>query len=169
MEFAKSKNLKLNPKKFFVSEEVEFGGSTVTAEKCADESLIFISPKNKRIKTFEELRKPQTKKEVQVLCGLLASLQQWNPTIPLEVPLLRKATAGSAKFTWTEELEREYQTIKKVMCEQIRLSPYDPDKVLRLVIDGASSHFALSLHTVDEYIFMPVQIRFGQKKIFGPK
>ena len=33
MEFAKSKNLKLNPKKFFVSEEVEFGGSTVTAEK----------------------------------------------------------------------------------------------------------------------------------------
>ena len=62
MEFAKSKNLKLNPNKFFVSEQVEFGGSTVTAEKCADESLIFISPKNKRIKTFEELRKPQTKK-----------------------------------------------------------------------------------------------------------
>jgi len=60
MEFARSKNLKLDPKKFFVSEEVEFGGSTVTAEKCADESLIFISPKNKRIRTFEELRKPRT-------------------------------------------------------------------------------------------------------------
>ena len=43
MEFAKSKNLKLNPKKFFISEEVEFGGSTVSAEKCENEDLIFIS------------------------------------------------------------------------------------------------------------------------------
>ena len=33
MEFTKKKNLKLNPKKFFIGEEVEFGGSTVSAEK----------------------------------------------------------------------------------------------------------------------------------------
>ena len=32
MEFAKTKNLKLNPKKFFISEEIEFGGTTVSAE-----------------------------------------------------------------------------------------------------------------------------------------
>ena len=62
MEFAKSKNLKLNPKIFFISEEVEFGGSTVSMEKCENEDLIFISPKHKRIKTFKELRKPRTKK-----------------------------------------------------------------------------------------------------------
>ena len=37
MEFAKEKNLKLNPKKFFISEEVEFGGSVVCSEKCANE------------------------------------------------------------------------------------------------------------------------------------
>ena len=62
MEFAKSKNLKLNPKIFFISEEVEFGGSTVSMEKCENEDRIFISPKHKRIKTFKELRKPRTKK-----------------------------------------------------------------------------------------------------------
>ena len=56
MEFAKKKNLKLNPKIFFILEQVEFGGSTVSAEKCENEDLIFISPKNKRVKTFEELR-----------------------------------------------------------------------------------------------------------------
>ena len=33
MEFAEKKKLKLNPKKFFLSEEVEFGGSTVSALK----------------------------------------------------------------------------------------------------------------------------------------
>ena len=139
MEFAKKKNLKLNPKKFFISEEVEFGGNTVSTEKCENEDLFFISPRNKGIETFEELRKPQTKNNVQVPCGMLASLQHWNPSVPLEVPLLRKATAGTGKFTWTQDLEQEYLNVKKVMCEQIRLSPYEKSKTLRLVIDGASS------------------------------
>ena len=31
------------------------------------------------------------------------------------------------------------QNVKKVVCEQIRLSPYDKTKTLQLVIDGASS------------------------------
>ena len=73
-KFAKEKNLKLNPKKFYISEEVEFGGSMVSSEKCENEDLIFISPKNKRIKSIEELRKPRTKKDCQVFCGMLASL-----------------------------------------------------------------------------------------------
>ena len=139
MEFAKSKSLKLKPKKFFISEKVQFGGSTVSAEKCDNEDLIFISPKNKRIKNFEELRKPCTKKDVQVLCRMLASLQHWNLLVPLEVPLLHKDTAGTGKFTWTQDLEQEYQNVKKVMCEQIRQPPYDKTKTLRLVTDGASS------------------------------
>ena len=139
MAFCKEKNLKLSPNKFFISEEVEFGGSTVSSEKCANEDLLFISPKNKRIKSLEELKKPQNKKDCQVFCGMLASLQQWNPSLPLEIPLLRKATAGTGKFIWTKDLEQEYNNVKTVMCEQIRLPPYDPSKPLRLVIDGASS------------------------------
>ena len=54
MKFFKEKNLKLNPKKFFIGEQVEFGGSSVTAD--------FISPKEKRIKACEELSQPQKKK-----------------------------------------------------------------------------------------------------------
>jgi hypothetical protein len=36
-------------------------------------------------------------------------------------------------------LEEEYEAVKEIVTSQIRLSPYDPDKKLRLVIDGASS------------------------------
>ena len=74
MKFAQEKNRKLNPRKFFISEQVEFVGSTVSAEKCQNEDLIFITPKNKRIKCFEELQKPKCKKDVQIFCGMLASL-----------------------------------------------------------------------------------------------
>ena len=70
---------------------------------------------------------------------MLASLQSWLPSLPLNIPNLRKATAGSSKFEWTDLLEEEYKAVKDIMVSHIRLSPYDPKKELRLIINGASS------------------------------
>ena len=123
MEFCKKKNLKLNPDKMVIGEEVEFGGSVSSAETVREENVVIISPKNKRIKAFEELKKPTSKKEVQVFCGMLASLQSWFPNLPLNIPLLRKATAGSAKFEWTPLLEAEYAAVKEIMVTHIRINP----------------------------------------------
>ena len=36
-------------------------------------------------------------------------------------------------------MEDEYAAVKEIVTTQIRLSPYDETKKLRLVIDGASS------------------------------
>ena len=70
---------------------------------------------------------------------MAASLQNWYPILPLNIPNLRKATAGNSKFIWTELLEQEYTAAKEIMETQIQLSPYNPDKQLCLLIDGASS------------------------------
>ena len=139
MLFCRDKNLKLNPSKLNVSEEVEFGGTVISHEVVKNESVIFIAPKSKRILAFEELKRPGTKKEAQVWCGMLSSLQQWFPCLPLNIPLMRKATAGATKFSWTESLEAEYSAVKNIIKNQMRLSPYDPKKELRLIADGASS------------------------------
>ena len=139
LEFCASRNLKLNPNKLVISEEVEFGGTVISAETVRNEDVIFIGPKDKRIKAFAELKKPTCKREVQVFCGMLASLQAWFPSIPLNIPNLRKATAGMSKFTWTPILEDEFSSVKEILSIHIRLSPYDESKKLRLVIDGASS------------------------------
>ena len=42
-------------------------------------------------------------------------------------------------MTWNQELESEYNRVLEIMQTQIKLSPYNPKKRLRLVIDGASS------------------------------
>ena len=85
------------------------------------------------------MKKPQSKKDIQSFCGMLASLQQWNPNIPLNIPMLRKAAGSRSKVTWNQDLETEYQSVLKIMKSQIKLSPYNPAKKLKLVIDGASS------------------------------
>ena len=67
--FVAEKKLKLKSKKFIIGSEVEFGGSVLTAEKVKNEELIFIANKGKRIKAFEELRKPQNKYDCQLSQG----------------------------------------------------------------------------------------------------
>ena len=83
-----------------------------------------------------ELKKPGTKKEIQVLCGMMSILQRWNPSLPLNLTMLRKLTVGKGKVDWTDELEVEYQNAMDIMKTRIKLSPYDPTKRLRLIIDG---------------------------------
>ena len=61
---------------------------------------------------------------------MLSSLQAWNPNIPLNVSMLRKAEGSRGKVTWNEELEDEYQKEDHVNENKKRLP---------LVIDGAKT------------------------------
>ena len=139
LAFCREKNLKLKPSKLNISEEVEFGGAVISSKLVKKEQVVCILPKDKRIQAFFSMKKPQTKKDIQSFCGMLSSLQQWNPSIPLNIPMLRKASGSRSKVTWNSELEAEYSAVLKIMQTQIKLSPYNPSKKLKLVIDGASS------------------------------
>ena len=77
--------MKLNPDKLIIGEEVEFGGCIISAEVLQTENVVFIGPKNKRIKAFEELKKTTNKKEVQIFFGMLSSLQVWFPSLPIKI------------------------------------------------------------------------------------
>ena len=70
---------------------------------------------------------------------MLSCLQIWNPSLPLNLSRLRKAYASKGKITWDEELEDEYINCMEIMKTRINISPYDPKKRLRLIIDGAKT------------------------------
>ena len=106
---------------------MEFGGSVLTMEKVKNQDLIFIAPEGKSIKAFEELCRPETKRDCQVFSGMLSSLQCWSPTIALEIPLIRKATASKGRFIWSDEMQREYEVVRETMLEQIQLTLFDPN------------------------------------------
>ena len=93
---------------------------------------------------------------------MLASLQQWNPSVPLNCQLLRPATgARGKKFEWTEDMENEYSNMKQIMKKQLKLSPYDPKKKLRLVIDEtrtAGTGFLLIKYVDNKDIKKGIQI-----------
>ena len=99
--------------------------------------MVNILPKSQRVQAFQNLRRPRNKKEVQIFCGMMTSLQKWAPHIPLNTPVMRAATGGNKPFEWTEEMENEYQFLKKTMKQSLKLSSYNPEQKLRLIIDGS--------------------------------
>ena len=80
-----------------------------------------ILSKHRRIKAFENLKKPETKKELQSFCGMLSLLSGWCPIIPLNMPLLRKACGTKGKINWSPEMNSEYIEVTKLMKTQIKL------------------------------------------------
>ena len=59
-----------------------------------NEHVVSVLPKDKRIQAFFKIKRPSNKKDIQMFCRMLASLQSWNPDLPMNIPILRKA-AGS--------------------------------------------------------------------------
>ena len=98
-----------------------------------------ILPKDGCSTAFQNLKRPETKKELKSFCGMLSSLQGWSPSVPLHSPLLRKSCGPKEKIVWTSEMLLEYDDINKLMLNQIKLSLYNEEKDLYLVIDGTSS------------------------------
>ena len=98
LEFCKAKNLKLNPSKFVIGEEVEFGGALITSETVGSKNVVNILPKSQRVQAFQNLRRPRNRKEVQIFCGMMTSLQKWAPHAPLNAPVMRAATGGNKTF-----------------------------------------------------------------------
>ena len=111
--FCQEKNIKLKPSKFMISTEVEFGGCIISRETMGDS--VFIEPKHNRIMAFEELKKPTTKRELQVFAGMISSLQNWYPSLPLVIPNIRRACGGKSKLEWDVVMEEEYRMVKEVI------------------------------------------------------
>ena len=108
----------------------------ISSELVGKEHVDCVLPKDYRIQALYNIKKLRCKKDVQIFCGMLLSLQQWNPSILMNIPALRKATGSRGKFEWTLIREEEYKSALKLMKTQIRLSPYNPKQKFNLVIDG---------------------------------
>ena len=73
--FCKDKNFKLKTSKFRISEEVEFAGTTISAELVQGEQVVNILPKDGHINAFRDLKRPETKTKLCSFCGMLSTLQ----------------------------------------------------------------------------------------------
>ena len=94
---------------------------------------------------------------------MLTSLRKWAPNAPLNAPALYAATGGKkgVPFEWTEAMEEEFVFLKKEMKKTLKLSPYNPEQKLRLIIDGSrtvGTGFILVQYINDEKVEEGIKI-----------
>ena len=131
-------NLKLSPTKFALSKDVKFGGTVISAEKIKGQEIIFLDPPDQRILRITEIP-PYLQKKWQSYCGMISSLKQWFPNVTFANKHLNAGTTQGSTFVWTIEMQQEYEAIKLIFQNQIRLSPFNPEKPINILTDGASS------------------------------
>ena len=69
----------------------------ISSDIVKNEQVVSVLPKDKRIQAFFEIKRPSNKKDIQTFCGMLASLQSWNPDLLMSIPMLRKAAGSRGK------------------------------------------------------------------------
>ena len=97
-----------------------------------------MDPPDNRILAVTEMETPRSKKDVQKLCGMISSLKPWFPSINFSTDALRKGCAQNLKFIWTPEMNLEFEKVKLIFTDQIRLSPFNPDREINILIDAAN-------------------------------
>merc|ERR1712208_19655 len=70
---------------------------------------------------------------------MVSSLKAWFPSVPFSNKNLMEGTNQGTKFFWTPYMQMEFEQLKKIFQDQIRLSPFDPEKEIKFLTAGASS------------------------------
>jgi len=91
---------------------------------------------------------PKSKKELQSYCGMISSLPWWFPNISFTNQNLRAGCSERKKLLWTPNMRQEFDQIRQIFKDQIRLSPFDPSKELNILTDGVNSAWRMKITEV---------------------
>ena len=136
LSICRKRNIKLNPDKFKVRKEVEFGDTTV--KYSPSNKRIQISPSEEKVEELLGKEPPKTKKELQSILGSLNQLAQWIPQVKCKIPLMRKLCGANNKFETSPQLEEEFATMKRHLKKTVVLSPLEVGKEIHIHTDASS-------------------------------
>lgn len=118
---AREFGVKFNEEKIqYKVKEVEFMGHLISANG--------IKPMDKYKDAILNMKTPDNKDAVMRFLGMLKYIAQIIPNATKLTTKLREVTKKDHKFEWNQELEKEFNAIKRVIMSDQVLALYDPEK-----------------------------------------
>ena len=133
--------MKLNQAKLNVSRKVEFGGLMINSSQVNGKPLVEMEPTADKIEALLDMDRPKTVRQAQQVLGTVNQVSRWVPGLSLNIPILKKSTSARTKFQWTEAMEKEWEKMKEILQERVKLSPVDTKLPLELYTDA--SYFSI--------------------------
>ena len=74
---------------------------------------------------ISQFPQPETRKQLQSLFRLIAQFQLWALDTATATCNMRKLLSAKVSYVWTEDCEREFSELKKILCSPLYLQHYD--------------------------------------------
>lgn len=123
------KGLTLNQNKCkFAKNEIEFLGFKITGSGY--------KPLESKVEAVQNFRTPRTPEEIRGFLGLVNFCASFIPNLAQISEPLRRLTRKSEKFNWTEEQEKSFLEIKRLMSDAGTLGIYNKNAHTKVIADA---------------------------------
>jgi len=130
MERAGSLNIKFNMEKLqFCVKEVKYIGFLFNEEG--------IKPDKERIKSILDLKKPNNKKELQIILGIINYIREFIPNLAEISGPLREMLKKDVCWSWNWTHDKSFNDIKELIAQVTVLHMYDPKLQLEIQCDAS--------------------------------
>ena len=116
------KNIKLNPKKFNIGSEVNFGGFRFGWNPKMERPEIL--PDKEKVAALEAIKKPSNKKEAESIIGSIKQLSTWSKDTTVNTEHMRRLIRKDEHFSWTPKHEEEWLKVKRMLKNLSRVTPF---------------------------------------------
>ena len=135
-------NLKVRRDKCkFLQRSITYLGHVISAEG--------IKADPQKISAIVKAKTPTNVTEVQSLCGFINYYSNFIPGCSQILYPLYNLTKKGVTFTWSDECEQAFQTVKRIITSNKVLTHYDPNQQLKLACDASYYGIGAVLSQVD--------------------
>ena len=138
MKQAERKGLVFNSKKCHIKQScVSFFGNRYTPDG--------IKPDPDKVRDIRNMPSPQSKEDVQRFLGLLTYLSPFIPQLADNTHVLRSLVKEDVPWTWDTDQQTSFETLKKVIYEDVCLKYYDRRAAVELEVDASQKGLGAAL------------------------
>ena len=125
------------------SNKVQVGSKVIFAGYIIDGTTQYPDPR--KVDAVTKFPLPTTQKELRGWMGLCNQLNHYCPGLAEEQSEFRKLLKKNVQFTVTDEMEKEFESAKKAMGNNILLNSFDVKRRSLIITDASSIGFGYIL------------------------
>ena len=138
LQRSREANVKWNRDKIqYKKEEIIYEGHIINANG--------IKPDPQKVQAVNDMYRPESKKDVQRLLGMLAYLSNYLPNLANVTSPLRELMKKPVIFQWNEEHEEAWVKIKNILSSSEGLAHFDPKKDIIIETDASQKGIGCAL------------------------
>lgn len=120
--------LNMRKSKFCVN-KIKFLGHEISSEG--------ISPDKNKTNAISSMSPPQNKKDLQRFLGMVVYLGKFIPNLSQETAGLRRLLSNRVDWQWTQNEEKCFNRLKRLVTSNVTLSYFDAKKPITLSVDAS--------------------------------